>query len=417
MSWFFKRRWNKINFKSLQKEIFLWSFLGVSLFLLGKYLDTYAFEFLGQFHTPKLDSLVIFLTEIFIYFILGAFGCFTVYRVWKNNDHYSQLIPALFAVMTSGIWAYVFKSFFGIPRPFRELALEPLVEAGSYSFPSGHTAVAFALLIPFWRISKLLGISWFVFALLVGLGRVYEFVHFPSDIAGGVFLGGIVGALFSHPEIHKMILLLWKKLEFRRQSFHFIFGFIFVFAHWSGFLRLREIGVLLIIGLIISILSQYKKLPLVADILKLFDRKRDKNFPGRGAFYFLLAIFLSLFLFPLKIAYASILILAVGDSFNHLIGGTYIKKINMPWNPRKNTSGMILGILMGTFASQFFVPLLPAFIAASIAIIIETFPFRIGRFYIDDNLTVPLTAGFILYFLINGFVVPDKFIPYFQILL
>ncbi len=404
MNWFYRRKWKKINFQAPKKEIFLWIILGIILYILGKYLDQYAFGFLKYFHTPELDKIMIFLTEKFIYLVLGIFVLSTAYRFWKSGYHYTKLIPALFAVITAGISAYVLKSFFGILRPFKELALEPLVHAGSYSFPSGHTAVGFALLIPLWRISKPLGLLWFIFALLVGFGRVYEYVHYPSDIAGGIFLGGVIGAIFSHPEIHKMLLLAWEKLEFRRQSFHFIFGFVCVFAHWSGFLRLREIGFLLLIGLFISIFSQYKTIPIISDLLKLFDRPRDKEFPGRGAFYFLCAVFFSLLIFPLEIAYAAILILAVGDSFNHLVGGYlgYVKNVNMPWNPRKNTSGMILGIAFGTFAAQFFVPILPAFIATSCAIIIETFPFKIGKFYIDDNLTVPLTAGIVLYILTYG---------------
>ena len=242
---------------------------------------------------------------------------------------------------------------------------------------------------------------WAIFAIFIGFSRVYENVHFPSDIAGGIFLGGLVGAFFSHPEMRKMVDLLWQELEFRRQVFHFIFGFSCVFLHWAGFLRLWQIAALLIIGLLISFFSQYYKIPFVSRLLEKFDRPRDRKFPGRGAFFFLLAVFLSILIFRgenLKIAYAAILILSVGDSLNHLFGAK-LQRIRFPWNKRKNIVGVGIGILSGTFAAQFFVPLLPAFIASTIAISLETIPFRIGKIYIDDNVFVPLVAGVVLWVL------------------
>ncbi len=394
-----RRAYKKINYKAPEREIFLWALVGIGLFLIGKWVDGWIFPIVLQWHNLLLNELVIFLTEQLIFVILGIFGLVATYRVWTHEQYQSKLVPAIFAVMTAGILAYIFKSFFGIPRPFVEFALDPLVPGQSYSFPSGHTAVAFALLIPFWRVSKLLGLAWLVFAMGVGFARVYELVHYPSDIAAGIFLGGVVGAIFSHPEVKKLITLLWRELEFRRQSFHFIFGLLVVFAHWSGVLRLRFIALILVVGLVVSIISQYRKLPIVSKILALFDRPRDKKFPGRGAFYFLLGVFICLLIFPLKIAYAAILILSVGDSLNHLFA-SQMQKINLPWNRRKNVWGIIIGVAMGTFAAQFFVPWMPAYIAATVAIAAETVPWRIGKYYIDDNIVVPLVAGGVLWVLL-----------------
>ena len=402
---FLKQKILEVDFSPVKKEVHWWLGCGIFLYGVGRLLDGYVFGVLqGNWRTPFLDESIVFLTERFIWVILTLFALITALRVWKKPDHGSKLIPAIFSVVSTGILSFIFKSFFHVPRPFQyeTLGLTPLVHAGSFSFPSAHTAVAFALLIPFYRISKTIGILWAIFAIFIGFSRVYENVHFPSDIAGGIFLGGLVGAFFSHPESRKMVDLLWQELEFRRQIFHFSFGFSIVFMHWAGFLRLWQIGVLLLLGLFISYISQFKKARILSFILEKFDRPRDQKFPGRGAFFFLLGVFLCLLLFNgenLKIAYSAILILAVGDSLNHLFGAK-LQRIRFPWNKRKNIVGVSIGILSGTFAAQFFVPLFPAFFASAIAICVETIPFRIGKFYIDDNVMVPLVAGGILWLLV-----------------
>ena len=397
-------RLSNIDFSSVKKEMLWWTGCGITLFAIGKFFDGIVFGVLqGKWRIPLLDDAVMFLTEHLIWGILATFAIVTLFRVLKKPSHQSKLVPAIFAVISTGIASFVLKSFFHAPRPYEIMSLNvaPLVPAASFSFPSAHTAVAFALLIPFYRISKTIGVLWAMFAILIGFARVYENVHFPSDIAGGIFLGGLIGAFFSHPDIVKTLVLLWQEREFRRQSFHFIFGFSCVFLLWANFLDLYEIGVLLVCGLLLSYVAQFKTIPILADLLELFDRPRDKNFPGRGAFFFLLGVFLCVFIFQganKNIAYASILILSVGDSLNHLFG-TKLQRIRFPWNKRKNVLGVSIGILSGTFAAQFFVPVLPAFIASSIAILVETIPFRIGKFYIDDNIIVPLVAGSVISFL------------------
>lgn len=392
---FFRGVLRKVNLGLVRREIFFWLGLGLFLYGGGLILDLVVFLHLESWQNPWLDKGVFFLTEVALYAAVACLIAVMAYRIWHNVDHHTKLVPAFFGLVTTGIVAYILKALFDRPRPYEVLDLEPLVSSLGSSFPSAHTATAFALLIPFWRASKVVALFWGIFALLIGLARVYEGVHFPSDIAGGIFLGGAIGALFSHPEIKKMIVILWKQLEFRRQSFHFCTGFLCVFLHWSGFLPSWLIVFGLVLGLCISLVSQYCPIPFISNLLHLFDRPRDKHFPGRGAFYFLLGVFLTLQLFPLPIAYAAILILSVGDSLNHLITKGF-KTIKLPWNRTKNLWGIGLGVLFGTLAAQFFVPVWPAFLACSVALAAETVPLRVGKFYIDDNLIVPLVTGLVL---------------------
>jgi dolichol kinase len=59
-----------------------------------------------------------------------------------------------------------------------------------------------------------------------------------------------------------------------------------------------------------------------------------------------------------------------------------------------------IGITAGTLVAQFFVPIVPAFLASVFAIVGETIPVRFGKFYIDDNIFVPLIAGGVLWVLV-----------------
>ena len=59
----------------------------------------------------------------------------------------------------------------------------------SFSFPSGHTASAFAAVgVLVFRHQKA-GIPLLLFATLMGLSRMYLFVHFPTDVLAGAAFG------------------------------------------------------------------------------------------------------------------------------------------------------------------------------------------------------------------------------------
>jgi undecaprenyl-diphosphatase len=87
------------------------------------------------------------------------------------------------------------KAGVGRRRPYEALAsvnTGHLESADAYSFPSGHTAGAFAIAtILTLRYSKSpeIYIPAFVWAGLVGYGRIYFGLHYPSDVLGGALVG------------------------------------------------------------------------------------------------------------------------------------------------------------------------------------------------------------------------------------
>lgn len=81
------------------------------------------------------------------------------------------------------------------PRPEHS---DPAIEAavatpGSPSFPSGHTATAFAAAAVVGAIYPRLRWPLYTLAALVGVSRIYLGVHFALDVAAGAILGISIG--------------------------------------------------------------------------------------------------------------------------------------------------------------------------------------------------------------------------------
>ena len=103
-------------------------------------------------------------------------------------------------IVTAIVGEGILKNLIQRLRPFNEVpAMQLLISKPlSYSFPSGHTASAFAAAFIISNQIKKLVIPAYVLAATIAFSRMYLFVHYPSDIIGGILLGTIcaMGVLF-----------------------------------------------------------------------------------------------------------------------------------------------------------------------------------------------------------------------------
>ena len=76
---------------------------------------------------------------------------------------------------------------------FRISRFQPLPD---FSFPSGHTAASFASVMALYLAGeKKIWISSLGLAVLIAFSRLYLYVHYPTDVLGGVIIGVMAGAL------------------------------------------------------------------------------------------------------------------------------------------------------------------------------------------------------------------------------
>ena len=120
---------------------------------------------------------------------------FVIMLIWDKR----KIFPIASACVVGGLMGQYITSYLKHlvkrPRPFLEIsALVPLHRSKSYSFPSGHTVLAFSVAFIAYRIlQKKYSIPALCIAALVAFSRLYMGVHYPTDILGGICIGYLVG--------------------------------------------------------------------------------------------------------------------------------------------------------------------------------------------------------------------------------
>lgn len=314
------------------------------------------------------------------------------------------IVPLILALFTGFFLSHFVKYLFQNPRPYDIFEIIPLVKERTLSFPSTHATLAFALFPLLHVLRSWVGWVWLAVAFLVSFSRVYVGVHLPQEVLVGALLGLFIGDMWRILVQRFDFFTHWeKKLELRRQIFHMIFGLMIVFAvKWQvvpvNFLLVVALG-----GICFSFLSLRMRVPILAYFLKRFERKYlMRVFPGRGAFFFVLASWLTLYIFDFYVALSAILILALMDSSAHFVGKYWGKTPN-PLNSNKHLEGFFTGWGIGFAGALFFMPPWIALCGAFVGSFIEIFEVEIGQHKIDDNLTVPLASGLAMSWLYFSF--------------
>lgn len=88
----------------------------------------------------------------------------------------------------------ILKPLVGRARPFTVQAVDLLIAPpADASFPSGHTAASFAAVFALKASGSPLWKPALAVAVVMAFSRLYLYVHWPSDVLGGVLVGAAAG--------------------------------------------------------------------------------------------------------------------------------------------------------------------------------------------------------------------------------
>ena len=147
--------------------------------------------------TPGLDKFMVTITSlgnmsiIWIVFII----------IFLSTKEYKTMgkVMVLGFILNLIIVNLLLKNIFARVRPFNIVnhanLLIPTLKDGS--FPSGHTSYAFTIftIVLFMAKKKSLKVLTGILAVLIAFSRLYLYVHFPTDVIGGVIIGFILAIL------------------------------------------------------------------------------------------------------------------------------------------------------------------------------------------------------------------------------
>lgn len=161
--------------------------------------------------TPFLDKVIPIITSVgnggFIWIAVSAL--MMIRR--KDRKAGAAILAALLIGLLIG--TLFLKLLIARERPFTyeqaALSVDELLIAAPldrYSFPSGHTLSAFSSAAAIFMHKKSWGTAAYILAALIAFSRMYLYVHFMTDILGGIVLGVIIGTLS-----YIMADKLWKR--------------------------------------------------------------------------------------------------------------------------------------------------------------------------------------------------------------
>ena len=186
--------------------------------------------------------------------------------------------------------------------------------------------------------------------------------------------------------------------ELIRKTIHVIVNsiipLVYLFSNLPKLWMVILLGIASILVIIIDLgRNHYSWLSKIFGIL-FNGMLRSHELAGKltGASYVFIGSFLTVLIFPKRIAILALLFSAIGDTLAALYGRRF-GKIHL-WN--KTFEGSIVGLIACIIIALFFpqIPGIVKFGGAFAAMFIELLPIKI-----DDNLRIPLFSGFVMYIL------------------
>lgn len=153
-------------------------------------------DWIQTLHTPFLDKIMAFITRLGDAGIIWIVLSIVLLLIPKTRKSGAVMVAAL--VVDVVLCNIVLKNLVARTRPYDVNTGVHLLVAKlhDYSFPSGHTAASFASVTALYLAGeKKLWKFALVLACLIAISRLYLYVHYPTDVLGGILFGVISGYL------------------------------------------------------------------------------------------------------------------------------------------------------------------------------------------------------------------------------
>lgn len=144
--------------------------------------------------SPVLDEMMCFITR------LGNGGCIwillAVILLINKKTRKVGVVMAVTMILEFVLCNGILKNLVARTRPYDiNTAIEVIIsKPRDFSFPSGHTGISFAAVSAlYFAGEKKLWKGAFVLATLIAFSRMYLYVHFPTDILGGILVAILSG--------------------------------------------------------------------------------------------------------------------------------------------------------------------------------------------------------------------------------
>ena len=150
-------------------------------------------DFIQTLHTPVLDKIMVGVTKLgdvgIIWIILTAI----LLIIPKTRRTGCVMLVAL--VVQTVLCNVILKNLFARTRPYDvNTTVQLLVpKLHDFSFPSGHTSASFTAVSALYFSKDKLWKPALILACLIAVSRLYLYVHYPTDVLGGLLLGVLSG--------------------------------------------------------------------------------------------------------------------------------------------------------------------------------------------------------------------------------
>jgi len=150
-------------------------------------------DFIQTLHTPMLDKIMVGITRLgdagIVWIILTI-----IFLVMPKTRRTGGVMLVALVVQTV-LCNVILKNLFARTRPYDvNTTVQLLVpKLHDFSFPSGHTSASFTAMSALYFSKDKLWKPALVLACLIAVSRLYLYVHYPTDVLGGLLLGVLSG--------------------------------------------------------------------------------------------------------------------------------------------------------------------------------------------------------------------------------